>query len=75
MIDKTIIEEIEQERVRQLEKFGNQSHKTFFAWCVILGEEFGEICKGVLQMRGLTYIRKEVIQLATVCIAMLEEKL
>lgn len=68
---KEIIKDILKERIRQDEKWGNQSWKSDGEWCKILGEEFGEICKAMLE-GGKYDIYIEAIDLAAVCLALCE---
>jgi hypothetical protein len=64
-----IVGAIDTERGRQLDKFGNQDHKRDDAWALILGEEYGEVCKDILDGRN---VRTELVQLAAVAIAWIE---
>jgi NTP pyrophosphatase (non-canonical NTP hydrolase) len=63
-----IIEEIKQERQRQDGKWGVQNHAPVF-WAVILGEEYGEVCKAI---QDHTNYREELIQVAAVALAAIE---
>lgn len=60
------------ERQKQKQKFGDQpiAHENEFIR--IAGEEFGEICKEINQRSSDKQIRKEILQLAAVCIAYLD---
>ena len=69
MIDN-IIKEIIEERERQDKKWGEQNHHPHI-WLTILGEEFGEANKAILEKYLLDY-RDELIQIAAVCIAAIE---
>jgi hypothetical protein len=65
-----IIDDILDERRLQDEKWGEQNHPDY-VWVTILGEEFGEACKALLEMRSdALYI--EIIQMMAVCLAWLE---
>jgi uncharacterized protein YbdZ (MbtH family) len=70
-----ILAEIVKERQRQREKWGEQLH-TPVGWVVILGEEYGEVCKGYCDAAfkgdGLTHYREELIHTAAVCVAAVE---
>lgn len=68
---------LHQERVRQLEKFGEQDH-TPEMWMAILAEEVGEVAKEICNMYtspcNLVHDNYEVelIQVAAVAMSMLE---
>lgn len=62
--------EVLQERDRQDKKWGEQNHSSF-KWMTILGEEFGEACKGAFEEDSASY-REELVQCAAVCIAAIE---
>lgn len=66
-----VLEEIEVERYRQEEKWGDQRGKHPETWLAILGEEFGETCRDVIE-GNLEAARKEIIQVAAVASAMAE---
>lgn len=76
---KEILEEIKQERQRQIEKWGVQRHSPI-EWCAILGEEVGEVNREALEHhftkfyepKTLDNYRKELIQVAAVCVSMIE---
>jgi NTP pyrophosphatase (non-canonical NTP hydrolase) len=54
-----VLDEIATERSRQDSKFGAQNHDPA-TWVVILGEEYGEVCKEVCEARfALEAIRGE----------------
>ena len=65
-----ILMEILNERVRQEKKWGQQNHAPL-KWNAILGEEFGEVSKAILE-RNVEEYRKELIQVAAVSIAAIE---
>ena len=75
----SVLSEVQEERRRQDEKWGEQDH-TPPEWLSILGEEFGEVCKAVCEAHFSGYestgnwaeYRKELIQLAAVAVAMVE---
>ena len=69
---------VQVERQKQDEKWGQQDHHTFI-WITILGEEFGELQKAVLENYFNDYYRKptktienELIQVVAVAKAMWE---
>lgn len=66
-----IIWDIVEERRRQDEKWGVQNHGDAY-WLAILGEEFGEICRDILE-RGEASA-EELVQLVAVGVAWLECK-
>lgn len=79
-----VLGEVEQERLKQDQKWGVQNHSPS-DWLTILGEEFGEACKAALEAKfqkdypaqytgevGLHLYRKELIQVAAVAIAAIE---
>ena len=72
-----IIDEIIYERERQDQKWGEQDHD-LATWCLILGEEVGEVNQAVLENRFATGkysiddVKKELIQVAAVAVSMLE---
>lgn len=79
---KTILNEIKAERAEQIEKWGEGQNLTPIEYLSILGEEYGEVCRAVhdayfaaqYPQIGATpgdygQYRKELIQLATVCVA------
>ena len=75
-----ILWEIQQERHEQDLKWGEQNH-TVFVWIGILGEEFGEVCRGAVEdviMRKnddgnyLKAYRAELVHVAAVAVAAIE---
>lgn len=75
----TIYQQIQQERQSQIDKWGVQNHSPI-EWCAILGEEVGEVNREALENHftkfynptTLDNYRKELIQVAAVCVAMIE---
>jgi hypothetical protein len=65
-----IFQKIRIERARQEKKWGEQNHFPP-KWCLILGEEYGEVCKAALEDKFADY-EKELVQVAAVAVAMLE---
>ena len=59
-----------EERMKQDEKWGQQNHDPL-KWNAILGEEFGEVSKAILEGDVKNY-REELIQLAAVAVAAIE---
>ena len=74
-IQARVIERIKEERLRQDAKWGFQRHDMSM-WLAILGEEYGETCKGALEHifgnRDISSYREEMEQTAAVAIAALE---
>lgn len=58
---KTIFEEIQEERTRQDNKWGEQNHKPI-EWIAILTEKVGEVANCQIHK-----YREELIQVAAVC--------
>lgn len=59
-----------EERVRQDVKWGEQNHSPE-KWMLIIGEEYGETCKEILEGDPKKY-RQELVQLTASCLAALE---
>ena len=70
METREILERIVKERERQNNLFKEQNHSKD-RWCVILGEEYGEVCKANLENDEGGYI-EELVQTAAVCVAAIE---
>jgi NTP pyrophosphatase (non-canonical NTP hydrolase) len=68
--EKNIFDDISKERERQFEKWGEQNHEPY-KWLTVLGEEFGEACKGALENNFDNY-REELVQVAAVAVAAIE---
>jgi len=70
-----ILDEIESENKRQLDKWGIQTH-TSFEWCNYLTEELGELAKAIADFeydRGEKIeVKKEAIQVATLALKIAE---
>jgi len=62
--------DIDDERDRQDEKWGEQNHVPL-RWYAILGEEFGEVGKAINE-HDLRQCREELVQVAAVAIAFVE---
>ena len=52
---------------RQNEKWGQQDHSDLY-WLGIVGEEYGEIAKAIIEDSDPDEIREELVQLAAVCV-------
>ncbi len=77
--------EVREERTRQMAKFPDQMEtNTPGLWAVILGEEFGEVCRAIMEMKFAAQrledhsphrrnLRKECIQVAAVAVALVEQ--
>jgi hypothetical protein len=68
---KEIMDFILTERRVQDEKWGPQDNHTLEKWYTILGEEFGEVGRGILE-DDVENIKEELIQLAAVAAAIYE---
>lgn len=64
------------ERVRQHERWGNQSNHSNLTWLAILGEEVGEANQAQLHNvfggRAAGTLRDELVQVAAVALAFIE---
>lgn len=76
-MQEKIIEKVLEERMRQDEKWGESNHSAS-VWGMIIGEEYGEMCKAINEL-GFSpipeieeRIYKEAIQTMASCMAMLE---
>jgi hypothetical protein len=74
-ISLTTFGELCKERMKQHSKFGEQPRADRFQLLSIAGEEYGEVCRAVNQGLHPDTLREEIIQLAAVCIAYLDEDL
>jgi NTP pyrophosphatase (non-canonical NTP hydrolase) len=71
-----ILGDIKTERERQDEKWGGRPGRERIDtnYTEILGEEYGEVCKAVLEHGWLSAeLRKELIQVAAVAVAWVEQ--
>lgn len=66
-----VLADVNQERVRQDILWGVQDHDIDH-WVVILGEEFGEVCRAAFEKLPSARLREEIIQVAAVAVAMVE---
>lgn len=69
-----VFNKIHDERDRQDAKWGDQSHHPDLYWLAILGEEFGEVAKALLEA-DTEHIYEELIQVAAVCVSWLEGRI
>lgn len=72
MEQQKILELIKVERDRQDTKWGKNSHNPI-VWYLIAQEEMSEINKGLLKGDKWDAIQHEIVQLAAVCVAWLED--
>lgn len=72
MEQQEILELIKAERDRQDAKWGKNSHNPV-VWYLIAQEEMGEVNKGLLKGDNWNAVQREIIQLAAVCVAWLED--
>lgn len=59
------------ELARQHKKWGDQNHDPVY-WIGILGEEFGEVCKAVIEARDPNDAIREIVQVIAVAIRLAE---
>jgi NTP pyrophosphatase (non-canonical NTP hydrolase) len=78
---RRILNEVADERIRQIEKWGEQNLRPS-QWLAVLGEEYGEVCRAVCEMElvltekrdakwWINY-RMELVQLAAVAVQAVE---
>ena len=65
-----VLQEVYDERARQLAKWGEQRHDPAW-WLVILAEEMGEVARAIFEGDTRGY-REELIQVAAVAVAAAE---
>lgn len=80
---QNIYPEVTAERIRQLSLFGQQKELSLFEHYAILGEEVGEVANSLLEgltikrsselSKSLVKTRKELIEVATVALAMVQK--
>ena len=74
MTRQEIFEQINEHRKFQDEKFGAENKaNTPYRWLTIATEEFGEVAKAILDGEPKENLKKELIQLAAVCVQWLEK--
>lgn len=66
-----VLSDVLDERVRQVKKWGPQSHDDGY-WALILGEEYGEVCQAAMD-KPVQELRDELIQVAAVAVAWVED--
>lgn len=66
---------IDEERLHQITKFGGYARASWHEALLILAEELGEVARAILQNSGEPAIKKEVLQLATISAAILDDDL
>lgn len=75
--NESIFGEVVTERIRQDTKFGANRHQHPLLWLAILGEEVGEVNKatleGMFDGKNFSEYRKELIEVAAVCFAMIQD--
>ena len=79
---RKILEDVNKEIDRQNDLWGNQDH-SFAEWMTILGEEYGEVCSEVSEIRMAKGLKKmvesidrldeELVQVVAVCFRILEK--
>lgn len=73
---KSVFFDIAAERHHQDQKFGDQSNRTPEDWAIILGEEYGEVCRAIMEggwhLDDYSKYREEMIQVAAVAVAAVE---
>jgi NTP pyrophosphatase (non-canonical NTP hydrolase) len=67
MATEDVLQEVLAEMARQDAKWGDQRQLPSLKWIAILGEEYGEVCKAVLEEDRVGY-RMELVQVAAVAI-------
>ena len=70
---KRIYQLIAEERQRQIDKWGDDRNLDPFVWLAVLSEELGEASQEVLKARSQEDLEKEIIQIAAVAVAWLED--
>jgi NTP pyrophosphatase (non-canonical NTP hydrolase) len=74
MSAQNVLADVFDERQKQDRKWGEQNHDPTY-WLGILGEEFGEVCKAVIEDPNNDYLdiaREELVQVAAVAVAFIE---
>lgn len=66
-----VLRDVSRERTSQDQKWGEQNH-TLLYWLGILGEEYGEVCKAVIEHLSVDDVREELVQVAAVAVAAIE---
>jgi hypothetical protein len=66
-----VFRDVDWERFRQDQEWGANRKQANLLWFAILGEEFGEAAKEVLELRD-DLLREELVQVAAVAVAWIE---
>lgn len=75
IIRERTLQEINLERERQDRLFGNENRKhSDLKWLAIATEELGEIAQGINDSKSDIAIEEEIIQVAAVCVAWLDQR-
>lgn len=72
LVQTVVFNEVAVERLRQLDKWGDQDHGDD-RWLVILAEEFGEVARAIFE-QDAPNMKEELIQVMAVCMAWLEKR-
>ena len=67
-----LLDLINSERKRQIRKWGRQKHSNA-TWNLILGEEFGEVSKAILERKTPGEVYSELVQTIAVAVAWFED--
>jgi len=68
---ETVYVLVNRELARQHHKWGDQHHELPY-WLGILGEEYGEVCRAVIESKPADVTVREVVQLIAVAIRLAE---
>lgn len=71
IVHRPVGSEIVDERDRQDVQWGIHNHDPLY-WLAILGEEYGEACRAIVQHNNAMDLREELIQVAAVATAFIE---
>jgi hypothetical protein len=67
-----IFYDIRAEATRQDERFGPERCLSALLWQCVLGEEYGEVCRAVLERDPGPHLREELVQLAAVATQLID---
>lgn len=70
---KNIYQLIDEERQRQIVKWGDDRCLDPFVWVAVLAEEIGEASEAVLKAESQKDLEDEIVQIAAVAVAWLED--
>lgn len=74
MTRQEIFQQIDEHRKFQDAKYGEENKaNTPYRWLTIAGEELGEVAKAILDGEPKENLKRELIQLAAVCVQWLEK--